>query len=138
MATRRAAPRPPDSAPIRLNLGRLAVLVLLLVAAAFYVAPLRAFFTQQDRYQREAAVLEREQRENQALKQQLERMDSRDFVVRQAREEFQLVPAGMQAFVVKGLPEDRLPRQPRADTSPAPATPSIVERLRDLWQTLRR
>jgi len=138
MATRRAAPRLPETAPVRLNLGRLAVLVLLLVAAAFYVAPLRQFFAQQDRYQREVAVLEREQHENQALRRQLDRMHSRDFVVRQAREEFQLVPAGMQAFVVKGLPEDRSTQRPTVDTSPTPAAPSIVARLRDLWQTLRR
>jgi cell division protein FtsB len=123
---------------VRLHGGRLAALVLLLIAAAFYVQPLRAFFMQQDRCLQETAVLERARAENAALKEQVSRLKTRDYITRQAREEFQLAPAGMQVFVVKGLPEEpgRLPdgEQP----SPVVEPPTAGERLQDLWQTLRR
>ena len=46
------------AAPPRLHLGRLAILVLVLIGASFYVSPLRDFFVQQDRYQKEAATLQ--------------------------------------------------------------------------------
>jgi cell division protein FtsB len=133
----RSKPRPlADTAPVKLHVGRLAALVLLLVAAAFYVAPLRAFFAQQDRYHKEAAVLERAKAENAVLRQQIEDMDSRAFVVRKAREDFQLVPAGMQAFVVKGLPDRSAGTKPTV--APTADSPSLAERLADLWQTLRQ
>ena len=37
-------------APVDLHWGRLSALSLLLIAAAFYVPPLKALFTQQDRH----------------------------------------------------------------------------------------
>jgi cell division protein FtsB len=138
MASRSKARPTADKAPVKLHVGRLAALVLLLVAAAFYVAPLRAFFAQQDRYHKEAAVLEREKAENADLRAQLERMDSRAFIVRQAREDFQLVPAGMQAFVIKGLPERPDDGNTVAAAEPPLDPPSLAERLVDLWQTLQQ
>jgi cell division protein FtsB len=122
---------------VRLHTGRLAVLVLLLVAAALYVQPLRAFFAQQDRYLDEVAVLDQAKADNAVLGEQVSRLKTRDYITRQAREEFQLAPAGMQVFVVKGLPEtgadDTLSRK-----DPASEKPTLAQRLRDLWQTLRR
>jgi cell division protein FtsB len=99
---------------------RLAALALLLVAAAFYVSPLRAFFAQQDRYDRQVAALAQARVANQTLLTQIERMHTRDFITRQAREQYQLVPAGLQAFVVKGLPA----AQPSAAPSGARAPPT--------------
>jgi cell division protein FtsB len=138
MASRRSPQRPAKKAPVRLHVGRLAILILLLVGGAFYVQPLRNFFSQQDRYLSQASVLEQARAENATLKAQVARLRTRAYITRQAREEFQLVPAGMQVFVVKGLPESA--PVPEADPvrPPAVARPSVVERLRDLWQTLGR
>jgi cell division protein FtsB len=124
-------------APVELRPMRLAVLVLVLVAGAFYVSPLRAFFTQQDRYQREMAALAQARAENQTLRTQIERMGTKDYITRQAREQYQLVPAGLQAFVVKGLPEAAPSAAPRSGAAPAPPGQSLFARLQDLWHTLR-
>jgi cell division protein FtsB len=122
-------------APVRLHPGRLAVLVLGIVAAYFFVSPLRAFFAQQDRYQREVAALAQARAQNAELKAELATMGTEAYVVRQARKDFQLVPAGVQAFVVKGLK----PRPADGDaSSAAPKAPplSIAQRLADLWHTI--
>jgi len=124
-------------APVRLHLGRLAMLVLLIVGASLYVSPLRAFFTQQDRYMREVAVLEQARADNTGLRAEVARMRTRAFVTRQARDEYQLAPAGLQAFVVKGLPEADATHETK-ETPPPMAGPSLVERLRDLWRTVGR
>jgi cell division protein FtsB len=122
---------------VRLHAGRLAVLVLLLVAAALYVQPLRAFFAQQDRYLDEVAVLDQAKADNVALDVEVSRLKTRDYITRQAREEFQLAPAGMQVFVVKGLPEAGVD-DALSQKDPAADQPTLAERLRDLWLTLRR
>jgi cell division protein FtsB len=127
-----------EKAPVRLHAGRLALLVLLLVGAAFYVQPLRAFFAQQDRYLDEAAVLDQARTENVALREQVVHLKTRDYITRQAREEFQLAPAGMQVFVVKGLPEAAVRSEGSQQPAPVVEPPTLPERLRDLWQTLRR
>jgi len=113
---------------------RLAALALLLVAAAFYVSPLRAFFAQQDRYDRQVTALAQARVANQTLLTQIERMHTRDFITRQAREQYQLVPAGLQAFVVKGLPAAQPSAAPSGAVAPAP---SLLARLADLWRTIR-
>jgi hypothetical protein len=116
---------------------RLVALALVLVAAALYVSPLRAFFAQQDRYDRQVASLSQAQARNQALHTQIDRMHTRDYITRQAREQYQLVPAGLQAFVVKGLPGVR----PQAASHGVPGArlpaPSLLARLADLWRTIR-
>ncbi len=63
-------------------------------------------------------------------------MHTRDFITRQAREQYQLVPAGLQAFVVKGLPGSRAERH-RAARRRHSAAPSLLARLADLWRTIR-
>ena len=138
MASRRSPQHLSQKAPVRLHIGRLAILALLLIGAAFYVQPLRNFFAQQDRYLGEAAVFEQARSENAALKQQVAALGTRAYVTRQAREEFQLVPAGMQVFVVKGLPESDPSRTTDPAKPPVVAKPSMVERLNDLWQTAGR
>jgi len=102
------------------------------------VQPLRNFFAQQDRYLNEAAVFEQARSENTALKQQVAALGTRAYITRQAREEFQLVPAGMQVFVVKGLPETDPSQTTDLAQPPVTAKPSVVERLNDLWQTAGR
>jgi cell division protein FtsB len=119
---------------VRLNVVRLALLVLVLLGAAAYISPLRDFFAQQDRYQREAAVLAREQSQNTGLRQELDRMKTRDYITRQAREEFQLVPKDTQAFVVKGLDDGGA--SPSPEPTPEPESQSVVARLADLWKTV--
>jgi cell division protein FtsB len=116
---------------------RLAVLVLVLVAAAFYVSPLRAFFAAQDGYFSQRAALSVLQAENRALHRQISEMHSAAYVVRQAREQYQLVPSGLQAFVVKGLPPSAASPAPTATATSVPLRLSLGVRLSDLWRTLR-
>jgi cell division protein FtsB len=134
MARKRRARR----APVRLHPGRLAVLVLGIVAAYFFTSPLRAFFAQQDRYEHAVASLAQARAQNVELKAELATMGTEEYVVRQAREDFQLVPPGVQAFVVKGLPREPLvdgaPAAPRAKTREL----SVAQRLADLWHTIVR
>lgn len=125
-------------APVQFRPARLAVLALVLIAAAFYVSPLRAFFTQQDRYERQVAELTQARAENQALHTQIAQMGTRDYITRQAREQYQLVPAGLQAFVVKGLPKAAPSAAAQGAAAPAPPALSLVDRLKDLWHTLRQ
>ena len=89
---RGARERLPGRSPVELRPLRLAALVLLLVAAAFYVSPLRAFFAQQDRYDRQVASLAQARVANQTLRTQIDLMRTRDYITRQAREQYQLVP----------------------------------------------
>jgi len=124
----------PGRSPVELRPLRLAALALLLVAAAFYVSPLRAFFAQQDRYDRQVAALAQARVANQTLHTQILRMKTRDYITRQAREQYQLVPAGLQAFVVKGLPGAEPSAAPSGAATPAP---SLLSRLADLWRTIR-
>jgi cell division protein FtsB len=133
-----ARKRTTRKAPVRLHRGRLAVLALGIVAAYFFVSPLRAFFAQQDRYEQAVAGLAQARAQNVELRAELATMGTKDYVVRQAREDFQLVPSGVQAFVVTGLPHE-----PLVDATPAtPAvktrTLSVAQRLADLWHTIVR
>ncbi len=112
-------------------------LALVLVAAALYVSPLRAFFAQQDRYDRQVASLSQAQARNRALHTQIVRMHTRDYITRQAREQYQLVPAGLQAFVVKGLPAAGSKTASRGESAARLPAPSLLGRLADLWRTIR-
>jgi cell division protein FtsB len=123
---------------------RLAAFILLIIAAALYVSPLRAFFAQQDNYLRQVASLKQAQLQNGALRAQIATMRTRDYVTRQAREQYQLVPSGLQAFVVKGLPagesadaQDATGDAAGAAGAATPA-PSLLSRLADLWRTIRQ
>ncbi len=125
-----------QSAPVRVHPGRLAVLVLGIVAASFFVSPLRAFFAQQDRYQQELVALRQARTQNAELRAELATMGTKEYVVRQAREDFQLVPPGVQAFVVKGLPRETVGPASDAKSVSQPRALSVVERLADLWHTI--
>jgi cell division protein FtsB len=127
---RRAAARP------RLRWGRFLALALVLIAAALYAEPLRAYFIQQDRYEKAASALETAQADNRALRAEIEHLGSNAYVAERARSDLQMVPRGTQAFVVKGLPGEASAtaegdRQAAAEDSLSP-----VERLDDLWRTL--
>jgi len=130
---RAARPRTARSSGVRLHWGRLALLALVLLGAALYVGPLRDFFAQQDRYQTEAAVVQGLKQQNAAYHQRLADIKDKEWVIRVAREEFALVPPGMQAFVVTGLPSEP---QPRTHGTPSGQSFSLVDRLKDLWNTL--
>ena len=129
--------RAPRKAPVELRPARLAALVLLLVAAALYVSPLRAFFAAQDGYFVQRAALSELQAANRALHTQIADLHSAAYVEREAREQFQLVPAGLQAFVVKGLPQSAPNPAPSGSVASAPLRISVGTRLSDLWRTLR-
>lgn len=132
--TRRAAARRCPGGPLRTRWGRVGVLVLVLVAAGLYYSPLREYFGQQDRYAEEAAVLTVLKRQNKAMEEQLEAMRGELWVVREARAQFQLVPRGMQAFVVNGLPSDEEVAEPAA--RPVKQSLTWADRLKDLFETL--
>jgi cell division protein FtsB len=112
------------------------VLLLLLIGASFYVSPLRAFFTQQDRFQHESEALAAARAQNEAYKTQVELLTRKDYVAQLARADSMLVPPGTQVFVIKGLPEAA---EEPAEGSAEPASAgsiSVFDRLDDLWRTL--
>lgn len=127
--------RKPHRSPVELRPLRLAALVLLLVAAALYVPPLRAFFAAQDSYFSQVAALSASQVASRALHTQIADLHNAAYIERQARAEFQLVPAGLQAFVVKGLPRSTPSASPTGAASAQPHL-SLSARLGDLWHTL--
>jgi cell division protein FtsB len=127
--TRRAAP-----SSLRVNWLRLALLALVLIAAALYVGPLREFFAQQDRYQREVATLEQLKQQNVAYERLIAEIHTKAWVLRTAREDFQLVPPGTQPFVITGLPGDE--ETPVTTGTPSAQSLSLPQRLKDLWETL--
>lgn len=112
-------------------------LALLLVAGALYVSPLRAFFAAQDSYFAQRAALSAAQAANRALHRQISEMHSSTYVERQAREQYGLVPAGLQAFVVTGLPADAASRARIATAASPTSHLSLGMRLSDLWRTVR-
>jgi cell division protein FtsB len=122
----------------RLHLGRFLLLILALVAASFYVGPLRQFFTQQDRYQKEAIALEAARADNAALKRQVELLTTDSYIRQQALKGSMLVPPDTQVFVVKGLPGRAQEDVPRAADAPTASSFSVLDRIDDLWRTLLR
>ena len=120
---------------VQIKWVRLGMLVLVLIAASLYVTPLRDFFTQQTKYAQQRAILSAARRDNRALTAQVAKLKTTQFVLETAREDFQLVPSGMQGFVVKGLPRVKTTAD-ATDTTPQRATMSLGERLSDLWHTI--
>ena len=127
---RRAAARP------RLRWGRFLTLALVLIAAALYAEPLRAFFIQQDRYEKASIALETAKADNLELRAEIERLGSDAYVAELARSDLQMVPSGTQAFVVKGLPGESAATPGGDQQDVVEDSLSPVERLDDLWQTL--
>ena len=128
----------PSGAAPRLHLGRIAVLALVLIAASFYVSPLRAFFGQQDRYQRESAALAAARADNSAYKLQVELLTSKEYVAQRARADSMLVPPDTQVFVIKGLPDGDGEQAARPADTVTAGSISVLDRLDDLWRTLLR
>jgi cell division protein FtsB len=124
-------------APVDVHWGRLCLLALALVAAALYVSPLRSFFIQQTRCAQATASLQNAQQQNAALKAEVAKLQSVQYVSQLAREQFLAVPPGMQAFVVKGLPQEDTPATD-SQTPPKSGSMSFLQRLTDLWRTLLR
>lgn len=114
----------------------MAALALLLVAGALYVAPVRAFFAQEDVYFAQLTALGQSRAANRALHLQIVEMHSEAYIERLAREQYQLVPVGLQAFVVKGLPLVATHQARRAVASSRAGIP-LLTRLEDLWRTIK-
>ena len=125
---RRSAPRP--------HLGRLALLALVLIGAAFYVSPLRDFFAQQNRYEKAAAQLEAAQKDNSALEREVKLLTTKAYIAQRARSDAKLVPRDTQLFVIKGLPGKEQEVSSGKRTGPVQASISVVDRVEDLWRTL--
>ena len=122
----------------RLHLGRLALLVLVLVAASFYVGPLRQFFAQQDRYQKEALALEAARADNAALKRQVELLNNEDYIRQLALTGSTLAQPGTQVFMISGLPGRADEGVSQTESAAAAGSFSVLDRLEDLWRTLLR
>jgi cell division protein FtsB len=136
-APRRSGRRPAGSAPApRVHLGRLVVLVLVLIGASFYVAPLRAFFTQQDRYQHEAAALQAARADNAAYRVEVQLLGTKDYVAQRARLDSNLVPPDTQLFAIKGLPGNDTVAPVVQDAKASAGSISVLDRINDLWRTL--
>jgi cell division protein FtsB len=120
----------------RLHLGRLVILVLVLIGASFYVAPLQAFFAQQDRYQRAADALQAARVDNAAFALQMKLLSTKTYVAQVARADSMLVPPDTQVFVVKGLPGVDAEPLVRSSTAPTVGSISVLDRVEDLWRTL--
>jgi cell division protein FtsB len=124
------APRP--------HLGRLAILALVLIGAAFYVAPLRAFFEQQDRFEQASAELQAARHDNAALEREVRLLTTKAYIAQRARADLTLVPPGTQVFVIKGLPGREEETGFSTDTPPVESSISVLDRVEDLWRTLLR
>jgi len=122
----------------RLNVGRLVILVLVLIGASFYVAPLQAFFAQQDRYQHAADALRAARADNAAFDLQMKLLTTKTYVAQVARADSMLVPPDTQVFVVKGLPGEDAEPVVRSSTAPTAGSISVLDRVEDLWRTLLR
>jgi len=120
----------------RLHLGRLVILVLVLIGASFYVAPLQAFFTQQDRYQYAVDALQTARADKAAFDVQMKLLTTKTYVAQAARADSMLVPPDTQVFVVKGLPGDDAGPVVRSSTAPTAGSISVLDRVEDLWRTL--
>jgi cell division protein FtsB len=116
----------------RLSVGRLAILVLVLVAASFYLGPLREFFAQQDRFQQKTAALQAARADNAALKREVELLKTDSYIAQRS----QLVEPGTQVFVIKGLPGRAEEDAARAEPTPTAGSISVLDRVEDLWRTL--
>ena len=126
------------AAPPRLHLGRLAILVLVLIGASFYVSPLRDFFVQQDRYQKEAATLQAARADNTAFHHEEQLLSTQTYVAQRARADSMLVPPDTMVFVVKGLPGKEEAGAAPPVRSPTQGSISVLDRVDDLWRTLLR
>lgn len=122
--------------PPRLHLGRLAVLVLVLIAGAFYVGPLREFFVQQDRFHQQTVALEEARTTNEELKQQVQLLNSEAYISQRALEGSRLVPPNTQVFIINGLPDEAAEAAPEDETAVTSESFSVLDRLEDLWRTL--
>lgn len=116
--------------------GVAAVLALVIIACGLFYGPLRDFMKQEDSYQQELATLNALKQQNQAMRTRIAGVGTDVWIARQARSQFQLVPSGMQAFVVTNLPSSEI--RPTQEASVKPVKLSLGQRLSDLWHTLLR
>ena len=120
----------------RLHLGRLVILVLVLIGASFYVAPLRAYFAQQDRYKHATDALQAARADNAAFDREMRLLSTKAYVAQVARADSMLVPPDTQVFVVKGLPGGDAEPGVLQSSKPVAASISVLDRFEDLWRTL--
>jgi len=106
------------------------------IGAAFYVSPLRAFFAQQDRYEKAAAELQAARQDKAALESEVDQLATKAYIAQLARSGSMLVPPGTQVFVIKGLPGKDEEVSFTTATPPVEASISVLDRIEDLWRTL--
>lgn len=133
--SRRGLPGVRAHAP-RPHLGRLAILALVLIGAALYVSPLRAFFEQQDRFEKASAELQAARHDNAALEREVQLLTTKAYIAQRARADLTLVPPGTQVFVIKGLPGRDEETSLSTDSPPVESSISVLDRIEDLWRTL--
>jgi len=132
----RRAPKSAGSSAPRPHLGRLALLILVLIGASFFVSPLRDFFRQQDRYAKASAELAAARQDNTALSREADLLITKAYIAQRARSDSMLVPPGTQVFVIKGLPGKEEENSLSTATPPVEASISVLDRVEDLWRTL--
>ena len=132
----RRAPRGARSSAPRPHLGRLALLILLLIGASFYVSPLRDFFRQQDRYEKASAELQAAKQDNAALEREVQLLTTKAYIAQVARSDAMLVPPDTQVFVIKDLPGKEEETSLNSATPPTQSSISVLDRVEDLWRTL--
>ena len=120
----------------RPHLGRLALLLLVLIGASFYVSPLRDFFTQQNRYQKASAELQAARTDGAALQREIQLLTTKAYIAQVARSDSNLVPPDTQLFVIKGLPGKDAEVAGSTSTTPTQSSISVLDRIEDLWRTL--
>jgi len=120
----------------RPHLGRLALLLLVLIGASFYVSPLRDFFTQQNRYEKAAAELQAARTDGAALEREVQLLTTKAYIAQIARSDSNLVPPDTQLFVIKGLPGKDAEVPTGTPSAPVQSSISVLDRIEDLWRTL--
>jgi len=108
---RRASKRPSKSA---LALRWIGVAILLVVAAG-YVQPIRAYQQAQDDVAVRRAQVERMEQRNERLEKKLEEADTNEFIERSARR-LGLVKPGERLFTITDVDEWKRDRQGRSGT----------------------
>ena len=118
----------------RRGLWRLVLLLVMLLIAACYISPVRAYVERSNQIESERAATQELQQQHDGLLTEKERLQQNEYVEQVARRELGLVRPGEQPFVVKDL--NRSNSQIRAaeavgpeQTENAPAAPAASDNL---------
>ncbi|HDZ59571.1 MAG TPA: septum formation initiator family protein [Actinobacteria bacterium] len=93
----------PGTGARRQGLWRLVLLLVMLLIAACYISPIRAYIERSNQIESERMATEELRRQQDGLLTEKERLKQNDYVEQVARRELGLVRPGEQPFVVKDL-----------------------------------